>query len=84
MTEPATSRQFLYALVSAAFAIVTLVLTLGAATAGVSPTWWTVTMATLILTAAIWGWRNWQRTGAVLGISIGLMALWMVGTLVFV
>jgi len=81
MSEP-TPRQVLYALVSAGFWAVTLVLTIGAAVSGLSPTVWTIVLGVGLLASGVWIGLNWRRTGPVLLIAIGLFLAWMVGTLV--
>jgi hypothetical protein len=81
MSEP-SPRQVLYALVSAGFVLVVLVFVVGAAISGLSPTWWTVTVAVLIAFASVWMARHWERTGPMLAIAIGLFLLWMIGTLI--
>jgi hypothetical protein len=78
----ATPRQVLYGLVAGGFLLVTVVLTVGAATAGVGPMWWTVAMASVLLVAAVWTVLNWRRTMTVLLLSMGLFLVWTVGTLV--
>ena len=80
MSEP-TPRQVLYALVAGGFILVVLVLVVGSAASGLSPTWWTITMATSLTGVAIWSGLNWRRTGPVLLSSIVLLILWTVGTL---
>lgn len=80
MTEP-TPRQVLYALVAGGFLVVVLVLTVGAAVAGVVPVWWTVTMAVLCVVLAVWSTLNWRRTVPVLLLAIGLFLFWAVATL---
>jgi hypothetical protein len=76
-----TPRQVLYALVSAGFLIVTVVLTAGAAFAGLVPPWWTAAMVLLTTVAGFWSGFNWRRTGPVLLTAIGLLLVWVVGTL---
>lgn len=80
MSEP-TPRQVLYALVAAGFVIVVVVLTIGAAVAGLVPTWWSIALAVATLGVAIWIGLNWRRTGASLLLAIGLFVVWLVGTL---
>jgi hypothetical protein len=81
VSEP-TPRQVLYGLVAAGFWAVVLVLTIGAATAGVSPVWWTSTLLALLVGAGLWMGFNWKRTGPTMLISIGLFVVWLVGTLI--
>jgi len=80
MSEP-TPRQVLYALVAGGFILVVMILVVGSAASGLSPTWWTFTMATSLTGVTIWSGMNWRRTGPVLLISIGLLVIWTVGTL---
>ena len=80
MTE-ASPRQVLYALVSAGFLTVVLVLVVGSAVAGLVPGWWTVTMSVFLVVVAVWSAFSWRRTGPVLLLSIGLLIAWTVGTL---
>ncbi len=80
MSEP-TTRQVLYALVSAGFVLVVLVFVVGAALSGLAPTWWTVTVLVLIALGTVWMAMHWKRTGPVLLIGIGLFVIWMIGTL---
>ncbi len=82
MTAEPTPRQVLYALVSAGFLLVVLVLTVGAAVAGLVPVLWTVTMFAAVMGAGIWGGVNWKRTGPLLVVSISLFVLWTLGTLI--
>jgi hypothetical protein len=77
----ATPRQVLYALVAGGFLVVVGVLIVGAAAAGVAPIWWTVLAGAMWLIAAIWGARRWRRTGQVLLLTLGLLAVWVVVTL---
>lgn len=81
MSEP-TPRQVLYALVAAGFVVVVAVLVIGGASAGLVPTWWSAIMALLIAGAGTWIAQGWRRTGPVLLIAIGLLVIWMVGTLI--
>lgn len=81
MTEP-TPRQVLYALVAAGFVLVVAVLVIAGASAGITPTWWSASLAMMIAVAAIWMARNWRRTAGMLSIAIGLFVVWMVGTLI--
>lgn len=82
MKEETTPRQVLYALVAAGFVLVVIVLTIGAAGAGLVPPWWSATLALVIAIAGTWMAQNWRRTGEVLVIAIGIFLLWMVGTLI--
>lgn len=79
--EP-TPRQVLYALVAAGFLIVVVVLTIGAATAGLVPGWWSAGLGVVLASAAIWMTMSWRRTGAMLLVGIGLFVVWLVGTLI--
>lgn len=81
MSEP-SPRQVLYALVAAGFLVTVAVLVIGAALADLVPVWWTVVTAVLVLAVATWSALNWKRTWPVLLGSIGLFALWAVGTLI--
>ena len=81
MTEEATPRQVLYGLVAGGFIVVVIVLTIGAASAGLVPAWWSVTLVLVLALAGMWIARNWRRTGQVLLLAIGVFVLWMVGTL---
>ncbi|CAN5811954.1 hypothetical protein BH23ACT4_BH23ACT4_03820 [soil metagenome] len=81
MSAAPTPRQVLYALVSAAFVLVVLVLTIGAAVAGLVPIPWTMAMLFVALASGIWGGLNWTRTGPLLVVSISLFVMWTVGTL---
>lgn len=81
MSQEATPRQVLYALVAGGFMVVVVVLTIGAASASLVPAWWSVTLAFAIVLASIWIAFNWRRTAQVLLIAIGVFLLWMVGTL---
>jgi hypothetical protein len=82
MSEETTPRQVLYALVAAGFVVVVIVLTIGAASAGLVPTWWSATLALTIAVAGTWMAQNWRRTGEVLLIAIGIFVMWLVGTLI--
>ncbi len=79
MSEP-TPRQVLYALVAAGFMVVVVILTIGAAVAGLVPTWWSICLGLATVLSSVWMALNWRRTGAVLGIAIGLFVIWLVGT----
>jgi len=78
-----TPRQVLYALVAAGFVVVVMILTIGAAAAGLAPTWWSGSLALAITLAATWIAQNWRKTGSVLLVAIGLFVVWLVGTLLF-
>lgn len=80
MTEP-TPRQVLYALVAVGFVLVVIVLTIGAAVAGLVPPWWSWLMAFAIAMLSVWMAWNWRRTALALLLAIGLFLMWMVGTL---
>lgn len=81
MSEETSPRQVLYALVAAGFVLVVVVLTIGAASAGIVPTWWSAVLAFTIAIAGTWMAQNWRRTGQTLLIAIGIFLFWMVGTL---
>ena len=80
MSEP-NQRQVLYALVSAGFILIVVVLMVGSALSGLVPVWWTLTMALLVTATSLWSALNWRKTGPVLLLSIGLFVIWAVGTL---
>ena len=80
MSEP-TPRQVLYALVAAGFWLVTLVLTAGAAVAGLTPTWWTITLLVFLALGGIWMAISWRNTGPVLVVALVLFAPWLIGVL---
>ena len=82
MTTEPSPRQVLYGLVGAGFLLVVAVLTVGAASAGLVPTWWTWVMVVSWSVVAVWSGSRWRRTGAVLGSTIGLFVVWTIGTLV--
>lgn len=77
-----SARQVLYALVAGGFVLVVVVFVIGAATAGLVPTWWSTALAVLVVAAVTWMARNWRRTALTLGIAVGLLIVWMVGTLI--
>lgn len=83
MSEP-TPRQVLYGLVAGGFVVVVAVLAFGAASAGLVPTWWSVTMAVLIAATGIWIVLNWRKTPLALTVAIGLFVAWTVGTLALI
>ncbi len=76
-----TPRQVLYALVAAGFVVVVAILTIGSASAGLVPTWWSGVLALLIALSSTWIAQSWRRTASVLLVAIGLFVVWMVGTL---
>jgi len=83
MSQPETTpRQVLYALVSGGFVAVVVVLTIGAASAGLVPAWWSGLLAIAIVLAATWIAQNWRSTMLVLVLGIGLFLMWMIGTLI--
>lgn len=75
-----TPRQVLYALVAAGFVVVVAILTIGGASAGLVPLWWSATLALAIALLGTWIAQNWRRTAAVLIAAIGLFVVWLVGT----
>ena len=79
--EPPSERQVLYALVAAGFVLVVAVLVVGAAYAGLVPTWWSVVAG--VATIAVGGLSavRWRDTRFVLLASIILFLAWTVGTL---
>lgn len=79
--EP-TPRQVLYGLVSGAFIVVVAILTIGGASAGLVPTWWSGVLALAIALSGTWIAANWRRTAEVLLTAIGLFLVWLVGTLI--
>lgn len=79
--EP-TPRQVLYGLVSGGFILVVAILTVGGASAGLVPMWWSGALALGIALSATWVAANWRRTAAVLVTAIGLFLVWLVGTLI--
>lgn len=81
MTEQATPRQVLYALVSGGFVVVVAILTLGGAISELVPGWWSVTLALAIASSIVFMAFRWRDTAWVLAIGIGLLVIWMVGTL---
>jgi len=62
--------------------MVVVILIIGAAAAGLVPTWWSATLALLVAIGGTWMARNWRRTGEVLSIAIGIFLVWLVGTLI--
>ena len=81
MSEP-SPRQVLYALVAAGFLAVVAVLIVGAAIAGLVPSWWSMVMAAGLVLIGIWSGLNWRDTAQVLLVSIGYLVIWMIGTLI--
>jgi hypothetical protein len=71
----------LYALVAGGFIVVVGVLVVGAAVAGLVPTWWTIVMTLAVVASALWAVLRWQKTGPALAVSIGLLVFWVIGTL---
>jgi hypothetical protein len=71
----------LYALVAGGFIAVVGVLVVGAAVAGLVPTWWTIVMTLAVVASALWAVLRWQKTGPALAVSIGLLVFWVIGTL---
>lgn len=83
MSQPETTpRQVLYALVGGGFVIVVAILTIGAASAGLVPLWWSSILALAIALAGTWIAQNWRSTGSVLLFAIALFVLWLIGTLI--
>lgn len=58
------------------------VLTIGAASAGLVPTWWSAALALGIAVGGTWMAQNWRNTAGVLLVAIGLFIVWLVGTLI--
>ena len=81
MSEP-SPRQVLYALVAGGFLLVVGILVIGAAVAGLVPTWWTWATGAAVVLVGTWSAVNWRKTAPLLLITIGLFLLWVVGTLV--
>lgn len=83
MTQPdvPSERQVLYALVAGGFILVVAVLVVGAAYAGLVPTWWTITAGASTVTAGALSAMRWRDTRFVLLASILLFLGWTVGTL---
>lgn len=78
----ATPRQVLYAVVAGGFVFVVTVLVIGAAAAGIVPSWWSIAQGMMIIVAVAWMARNWRRTGPIVGVAVFLLVVWMVGTLI--
>ncbi len=76
-----SERQVLYALVSAGFLLVVGVLTTVAWSTGLSPQWWSLTMAVLWVIATGYSALQWRQTGRILMVSILSFLIWTVGTL---
>lgn len=81
MTE-ASPRQVLYALVAVGFLTIVAILTIAGATAGLVPTWWSMTLALTVVAVGAWMARNWRRTALVLGLAIGEFVVWLIGTVI--
>jgi len=81
MTEQPTPRQVLYALVSGGFVVVVAILTIAGAIAGLVPGWWSATLALAIASSFVFMALRWRDTTWMLVIGIGLLVMWMVGTL---
>jgi hypothetical protein len=81
VSEP-TPRQVLYALVAAGFLAVVATLIVGAAIAGLVPSWWSIVMGAGLVLIVIWSGLNWRETAPVLLVSIGYLVMWMIGTLI--
>jgi hypothetical protein len=71
----------LYALVAGGFIAVVGILVVGAAVAGLVPTWWTIVMTVAVAASAFWAALRWRKTGPALAVSIGLLVFWVIGTL---
>ena len=81
--EPPSERQVLYALVAGGFVVVVAVLVVGAAYAGLVPTWWSVVAGAATLVVGSLSAVRWRDTRFVLLASIMLFLGWTVGTLLF-
>lgn len=79
--ETPSERQVLYALVAGGFIVVVAVLVVGAAYAGLVPTWWTVVAGAITLLVGGLSALRWRDTRFVLLASIMLFLGWTVGTL---
>ena len=79
--EPPSERQVLYALVAGGFVVVVAVLVVGAAYAGLVPTWWSVVAGVATLVVGGLSAVRWRETRFVLLASILLFLGWTVGTL---
>ena len=80
-SEPPSERQVLYALVAGGFVVVVAVLVVGAAYAGLVPTWWSVVAGVATLVVGGLSALRWRDTRFVLLASILLFLGWTVGTL---
>lgn len=80
-TRAPTERQLLYALVSAGFVAIVVVLVVSAALAGLVPVWWTITTSAAVAVVVGLLAAKWQGTRTVLSASVLLLVFWMVGTL---
>lgn len=58
------------------------VLTIGAASARLVPTWWSAVLALGIAVGGTWMAQKWRNTAGVLLVAIGLFIVWLVGTLI--
>ena len=76
-----TPRQVLYGLVAGGFLVVTAVLAVGTALAGIVPAWWSLVLGVVLAAVGIWMAFQWRRTAVALLLSIGCFLAWMVGTL---
>lgn len=76
-----SERQVLYALVAAGFLAVVLALIVVAATSGLSPAWWTVTVGSLWGVGTVYSAVRWKATGRILMVAIGTLVIWTIGTL---
>ena len=79
--EPPSERQVLYALVAGGFVVVVAVLVVGAAYAGLVPTWWSVIAGAATLLVGGLSAARWRDTRFVLLASILLFLGWTVVTL---
>jgi hypothetical protein len=77
-----TPRQVLYALVAGGFMAVVTILVVAGAVAGIVPTWWTTTLAVVVVGVGAWMTLNWRSTGPVLLGAITVFVLWLVGTVI--
>ena len=80
-SEPPSERQVLYALVAGGFVVVVVVLVVGAAYAGLVPSWWSVVAGVATLVVGGLSALRWRDTRFVLLASILLFLGWTVGTL---
>lgn len=79
--EPPSERQVLYALVAAGFVLVVAVLVIGAAYAGLVPTWWSAVAGAATVAVGAVSAVRWRDTRFVLLASILLFLGWTVVTL---